>query len=104
MPNGGFAPRSNFGAVVANGQLWVIGGIAHEFNPSAGRYVNAPANDVWTTNDGNTWSEATGTAAFEARSDFGIAASDDRIWIMGGNAISRAIKNDVWYSRRELVV
>jgi len=84
--------RGGFGVVALNGQMWVMGGY-HEVPPSmnVGCY-----NDVWSSSNGVTWTQATNTAPWGGRYSFGAVAFNAQMWVMGGEG-SGAI-NDVWSS------
>ena len=73
-----FATRQQFGCLVYNGYMWVIGGIGG----------GGQKGDVWYSADGSTWNQATASAAFGARSDFSTAVFNDggglKMWVIGG--------------------
>src|ERR1035438_3685294 len=56
-----FSPREDFGSLVYNNEMWIIGGFA-----------NGPLNDVWTSTNGITWTKVLATSGgganqFQAR-------------------------------------
>jgi hypothetical protein len=67
--------------------MWLIGG---------GNRI--PLNDVWHSTDGRVWIEATGHAAWPARTDAGAAAFDGKLWVFGGVLRNNVWTNDVWFS------
>jgi Kelch motif len=89
----GWAPRAYHAAVVQDGKLWVLGG---------GNYVPEyrALNDVWSSDDGVTWTQVRQTAPWPPRLWFSAAVYRDRIWVLGGwsNHPSQNL-GDVWYSR-----
>jgi thermitase len=83
-----FPARLNFGLVVFDNRMWVIGGTD----------FGGVVNDVWYSEDGANWTLATGSAAFSPRCQHTSVVFDDRIWMIGGYDWSW-YKSDVWYSR-----
>lgn len=89
-----FSTREDFGAVVFNNLMWVIGG------------APGPLNDVWSSPDGITWTNvlANGPANvnhFDPRWGFAITVHNNRIWILGGAKETPRPTNafsDVWSS------
>ena len=56
-------------------------------------------NQAGSPAGGANWSEATGGAAWSARSFQSSLVYDNKMWIMGGyNALGSSYYNDVWYS------
>ncbi len=73
-----FSPREDFGAVVFNNAMWVIGG-----------FSNGQNNDDWTSTTGTTWTRvlangAGGVNQFQARWGFSSVVYNNAIWVMGG--------------------
>jgi len=93
-----FNGREDFGAVVFNNLMWVIGG-----------WAGASKNDVWSSPDGVTWTQvlANGTAGaghFAGRWGFACLVYNNAIWILNGASSASAGTNptaaygDVWTS------
>ncbi|MBT9190589.1 Kelch repeat-containing protein, partial [Zobellia russellii] len=61
-----------------------------------GGYDGTYKNDVWYSNDGLTWTEATSAPPFSGRSGHTTAVFDNKLWVIGG--YDGTYKNDVWYS------
>ncbi|WP_273568787.1 Kelch repeat-containing protein [Maribacter halichondriae] len=80
-----FSPRGGHASVVFDNKMWVIGG-----------YDMDSKNDVWYSNDGVNWTEATPVAAFEERAGHASVVFDGKIWIIGGS--DNSAKNDVWFN------
>ena len=72
--------------MVFNGKLWVIGG----FDGSN------RLDDVWSSEDGVTWEEATDEADWDARSGHSSVVFDGKMWVIGGFGANRL--GDVWSS------
>ena len=92
-----WSKRERIGAVVFKSQLWVIGGNSY---PNFGN-TNAPGaayNDVWNSSDGTTWTVATTSASFIARTEPSVFVYDSKIWLVGGKDNSGNYLNDVWNS------
>jgi hypothetical protein len=66
--------------------MWVLGG----WNDSC-------LNDVWSSADGIHWTEATDSASWPRRSEFGCSELGDSIRILGG-ANDTGYFNDAWVS------
>jgi len=85
-----WSPRVEHTSVVFDGKMWVIGGWQNGDPPSA-------KNDVWYSSDGATWTSATLSAPWAARSGHTAVVFDGKIWVIGGVTLTN-YKNDVWYS------
>lgn len=90
--------RRNFGAVVLDGKIIVIGGyIWKESREELG-------NDVWISEDeGQTWKEiktntTSPTATFTKRQKFATLVLGQEIYIIGGYSDTGSHLNDVWKS------
>jgi len=88
-------PRHAFGAVVFNGQLWIMGGVSANQDDWTYNY-----NDVWSSPDGVNWTCVTNAAPWSARFGFQVAVFNNQIWVMGGNMWGTPLTNteDVWSS------
>ena len=85
-----FPARGSFGAAELNGKLWVAGG----------QGVSSRLNDVWSSPDGITWTQALANAPWAARNAHTVTAYNGKLWVMGGQTggSSSTRKNDVWSS------
>jgi hypothetical protein len=89
-----FSPRAEHTSVVFNDKMWVIGSKIDFNNPNKG-------DDVWYTNDGITWTQATDSAAFCARSNHTSVVFDNKMWVFGGRrnyTSGVTTNNELWYS------
>ena len=90
--NAPWSPRSYLQAVVHDGKMWVMGG---------GNYVPAyhAKNDVWFSEDGVQWEQATAEAPWSPRLWFSSVTYRGNMWVLGGWS-NNPSKNwgDVWYS------
>ena len=72
-------------------KIWVLGG-----------YDGNDRNDVWSSPDGETWTQVDATADWKARGGYTSVVFNGKIWVMGGyNALNEeSIEsfNDVWSS------
>ena len=76
--------RNGHASVVFNDKMWVLGGIDAAYS-----------NDVWYSEDGVNWTEATTlNTKWSGRYDHASVAFNDNIWVLGGGSYL----NDVWYS------
>ncbi|MFO0879730.1 MAG: kelch repeat-containing protein [Gemmataceae bacterium] len=79
-------------------RLWFMGGW------HGGRLKHASAsNEVWSSEDGTTWKQATAAAGWSPRIAAGAVVFKDRMWILGGVqkyyfGDDKDLKNDVWSS------
>jgi len=80
-------PRLGFGAVVFNGQMWILGGAT----------VLGADNDVWRSADGSTWVQVTPDAGWVNRTGHVCLVYNGKMWVMGGYTNSGYL-NDVWSS------
>ena len=91
--NAPWSARSYLQAVVHSGKIWVMGG---------GNYVPEyhAKNDVWFSEDGVNWEQATDNAPWSPRLWFSAVSYRDHMWVIGGwsNNPSRNW-GDVWYSK-----
>lgn len=80
-------------ATVYKNKMWVIGG-----RPLG--YIGYPYfyNDVWYSENGIDWVEATGDAPFYVRYKHTSLVYKNKIWVMGGAMEANTHRNDVWYS------
>src|SRR5258708_12752657 len=70
-----FSPREDFGALVFNNSMWVIGG-----------WDGGSKNDVWNSIDGITWNRVS-NGGFPARWGFATVVFNNLIWIFDGAAV-----------------
>jgi hypothetical protein len=90
-----FAPRDGAGALVFDGQMWLLGG----WNPRDKAHFPKICNsEVWRSRDGAHWSLAA-TAPWEGRHTAGYVVHDDKMWVVGGDAIRGHYQPDVWSTR-----
>jgi len=89
----GLAPwpeRENAAVVVHHGRLWLLGGTAavdSQFN------ATRTLNDVWSSEDGLTWVQATQAAPWPARDAPAVVVHQDALHLVGGEGHA-----DVWRS------
>jgi hypothetical protein len=100
-----FLRRENFPVVVFDGKMWVVGGAIECVWVNGG--CPTKVNDIWYSRNGETWTKATDSAAFSARSGHTAVVHNDKIWVIGGvsstidpetGKLASSYKNDLWYS------
>lgn len=86
-----WAGRDGHTSLVFDNKMWIIGGLSC----CGGRY-----NDVWYSEDGETWVEATSNAGFSPRGAHSSVVFDNKMWVFGGNESFSSGRefSDVWYS------
>ncbi|MEK6793380.1 MAG: kelch repeat-containing protein [Spirochaetota bacterium] len=83
-----FTARGYATAVSYNGKIWIAGG-----EISSGVYTN----DVWSSTDGISWTQATNKAAFSRRYGHSMVVYDNKMWVMCGHDGSQFLR-DAYYS------
>jgi hypothetical protein len=84
-----FPARNDAAGCAFGGKLWIMGGALGN-----GR----PGNDVWSSDDGITWTQASAAAPWPARSSFACAEFGGRLWIFGGRDQNFQPLGDIWSS------
>jgi len=80
-PHAAFPARYEHTAVVFHDRMWVIGGRGKQNTTYP--YDEPEYNDVWYSDDGITWIEATPHAAFSPRYSPVSFVFNDSIWVIG---------------------
>ena len=88
-----FSTRTQHVSLVHDGKLWVIGGWAED--PFG--YLDLK-NDVWYSDDGTTWTEATSSAAFPPVADHAVVSDGEWMWLTAGKTLGAA-SNQIWRSK-----
>lgn len=91
-----WAPRAYHQAVALNGKMYLFGG--GNYTPKYQAF-----NDVWSSEDGKTWTREAEHAPWAPRIWFSGVVYRDRIWVLGGwtkepNDNPRNL-GDVWHSK-----
>ena len=73
-------------SAVYAGKLWIIGGFDNVNRRNLG--------DVWTTQDGRTWTQYHSSQQFAPRHAVARYVFNDSLWVMCGN--TWPVVNDVW--------
>ncbi len=82
VPTPKWSPRGVIcGAVVFNGQMWLIGGGIYG-SPSTPEVLY---NDVWSSADGLTWHRVLDHAPWDPRIYHDVIVYDGRMWVIGGH-------------------
>ncbi len=92
----GWTPRLAAATVVFRDKLWVLGGTEQYYYGDA----KSLKNDVWSSSDGVTWTQATASAGWAPRAYHQAVVLGDKIYVMGGGNYSPfyTAHNDVWSS------
>ena len=88
-----WSPRAYHQAAVHDGKIYLFGG---------GNYVPEyhAKNDVWCSEDGEHWTQASAAAPWHPRLWFSSAVYREHLWVIGGWSNNPAKNwNDVWYSK-----
>jgi N-acetylneuraminic acid mutarotase len=79
--------------VVHKNKLWLIGGRTGAGITTATDYQN----DVWSSADGNTWTQVTTTTAFTGRWGHQVVSYNNELFLIGGETVD-GVQNDMWVS------
>lgn len=74
--------------VVHNGTLYVVGGFA-----GVGQY----RNDIWSSDDGKSWTQISSSAAFSPRTSQALVSFNGKLLAAGGNNFNQSF-DEVWSS------
>ncbi len=69
-------------------KLWIFGGYHTDSSTSE--------NDVWSSSDGETWTQVTGAAAWSKRYMHSVESLNGAFYVLGG--FDGSTKNDIWKS------
>lgn len=95
-----FSPREDFGALVYNNTMWVMGGFS----------MGGSTNDVWSSTDGKVWTKVTtpasvaGSTLFQRRWGLSAVVYNNAMWVLmgaysvGTNSDPTTVYSDVWTS------
>ena len=83
-----FGKRQEHSSVVFDEKMWVI----------AGTDGDDIKNDVWYSDDGITWVQASDSTGFKARRGHTSVTFNNNMWVIGGRTTDNIWANDVWYS------
>ncbi|MGL4465415.1 MAG: Kelch repeat-containing protein [Planctomycetia bacterium] len=84
------------GLVAHDGKMWILGGGENYYFGDDSDLKN----DVWSSRDGKTWTQATPTAGWSPRAYHQAASYAGKLWVLGGGNYVPTFhaKNDVWCS------
>jgi hypothetical protein len=74
-----FGERWGHSMIAFNGELLVVGGFVND-----GNGIFIPANDVWRSTDGITWTQVTQVTNYTVRALFKAVIFNGRLWLVGG--------------------
>ncbi|WP_406697681.1 hypothetical protein V5E97_02335 [Singulisphaera sp. Ch08] len=83
------------GSAVFRGRIWVLGGGTYD---TPARPQRLYYNDVWSSEDGISWTQHTASAPWAPRQYHDVAVFDDRLWVLEGFNEKGGNRKDVWYS------
>jgi N-acetylneuraminic acid mutarotase len=90
-----FLGRIGHGLISYGNKLWLIGGTQTHMNDFS---QNQLKNDVWSSEDGETWVLRDAHAPFSARVGHACAVFRNRLWVLGGADFEAGVfHNDIWY-------
>lgn len=90
--NESFLLRTDHTVAVFQNKLWVIGG------RKAGLGTLQKLNDIWYSEDGKEWKQATATPNFSPRDLLSTLVFDDKLWLIGYPGIPGE-QDWLWYSK-----
>ena len=90
----GWSGREEHQALSHNGRIYVLGGGVDVYESNA-----KLKNDVWSSEDGKTWTQETAAAGWSSRALHQALSHNGRIYVLGGSRGEYGeYKNDVWSS------
>lgn len=92
----GWSARCGAAIVEFKGKMWILGGTTQYYYGGESSLLN----DVWYTEDGKHWEQATSDAGWPPRTFHQAVVLNDRIYVMGGGNYDPGYigYNDVWSS------
>lgn len=100
-PTSVFPTRSSQGCAVFNNRIWVVGG-TDGYSYSTEKIIQM--NDVWSSADGENWTQHTANAGFSPRYNHACVTFKNLLWVVGGHEANTdphnqfTMHNDVWSS------
>lgn len=97
VSNAPFKSRWGHSSIVYDNKIWVIGGMNLQYG-----YLDTLLNDVWYSEDGLNWNQATDKASFSARIGHSTVVFNDSLYLLcGGGNPSGGYEtfSDVWSSK-----
>lgn len=88
-----FTKRDAHNVVVFLNKLWLLGGVGGAAPDYSKNY-----SDVWSSQDGQTWTLVTNKAPWGPRRAGEAVVFENKLWILGGVTTGEKYLNDVWYS------
>jgi len=90
-----FEKRKCQSAASFGNKIWVTGGSVIDPSQRGGaRYLN----DVWSSADAKHWTQVTDNAPWSARCFHEMVEYKNRLWLIGGEQMSRRYATDIWSS------
>jgi hypothetical protein len=99
--NAAYGNRTASAVAVFDGKLWLMGGKTPGANtpPEKGYATVTTHNDVWSSSDGETWTQVVEHAPWSPRQWFVAKVYRDKLWIVGGHDnVNSANLGDVWHT------
>jgi hypothetical protein len=92
----GWSPRLAAAIVEFKGRMWILGGTEDYYFGDR----HSLKNDVWSSADGRTWTQATANAGWAPRAYHQAVVHAGKIWVFGGGNYVPEYQayNDVWSS------
>ena len=84
--------RHTAGYVVFGDRMWILGG-----DSNLGHYQP----DIWSSGDGRRWTRVLAEAPWGRRILHHTVVHDGKIWVMGGQRVTRRVRQDVWQWKGE---
>jgi hypothetical protein len=93
-PSAGWSPRIAAASVVFQGKMWILGGTENYYFGDE----KSLKNDVWYSENGRDWKQATAAAGWSPRAYHQAAVLGNKLYVFGGgNYVPKYhAKNDVW--------
>lgn len=88
-----FVERKYHAAASYRGRIFLAAGI---INDDVELYGSRYLSDVWSSQDGRSWSCLASPAPWPARGAHGLVVYSGRLWLVGGELQSRYYAMDIW--------
>ena len=92
VDNAPWQERADFNLLKFDNKLWIIGGTNNNDLPEW-------LNDVWSSEDGITWTQVTNHGPWQKRESMSVNVHDNKMYLIGGHSLTNwHLYQDIWES------